>query len=86
MFMCLFLFSIKVLKKCCTRKRLSFLDSPNFFEILFAKSFLVSDNYYVPVPVPVPVPVLVLVLVPVPVPVPGSSSIPPTSLTLTVIS
>ena len=84
MFMCLFLFSIKVLKKLCTRKRLSFFDSPNFFEILFAKSFLVSDNYYVPVPVPVPVPVLVLVLVPVPVP--GSSSIPPTSLTLTVIS
>ena len=33
-----------------------------------------------------PVPVPVLVPVDVPVPVPGSSSIPPTSLTFTVIS
>ena len=48
--------------------------------MLFARSFLVKDNYYVPVPVPVPVLVLV------PVPVPGSSSIPPTSFTFTVMS
>ena len=84
------LLSTSILKKCCTKKRLSFCDSPNLIEMLFAKSFLVKDNYYVPVPVPVPVPVAVPVPVPVPVlvpvPVPGSSSIPPTSLTFTVIS
>ena len=64
-------------------------ESWALLKIFNAISFLTRLNilnYYVEVPVPVPVLVLVPVPVPVPVPVAGSSSMPPTSFTFTVIS